>query len=124
VYDKIIFAGQHKDIAALLPLIDIGVSTSDSEGFSNAILEYMVTGIPTVATDAGGNSELIDHNRDGYLQPAGEPQLIAKSILKLINNKKLRITLGNNAKEKAHQKFSLENMIKNIEDYYTSLCLN
>lgn len=121
VNNEIIFAGQRNDIASLLQIIDIGVLTSDSEGFSNSIIEYMAAGIPTVATDVGGNRELIENNIDGFLTPSDNPQLVADAILKLINDEKLRVTMGNTSKQKIHQRFSLEKMIKNLENYYSSI---
>lgn len=123
VSDKIIFAGQRNDIASLLQIIDIGVLTSDSEGFSNSIMEYMAAGIPTVATDVGGNRELIDDNTDGFLVPPDNPQFIADAILKLINDEKLRVSMGNSSKQKVLQKFSLEKMIKNLENYYFGILI-
>ncbi len=121
VGDKIIFGGQRNDIASLLQIIDIGVLTSDSEGFSNSILEYMAAGIPTVATNAGGNRELIDNNIDGFLVPSDNPQLTADAIVKLINDEKLRVMMGNSSKQKVHQRFSLDKMIKNLESYYSNM---
>ena len=122
--DNMVFAGLRKDILELLQFIDVGVLTSDSEGFSNAILEYMAAGIPTVATNVGGNRELINQNEDGYLQPPGEPQLIAKSILKLVRDRNLRINMGNKGKEKIYKRFSIETMINNLANYYGNLYEN
>ena len=99
IADKIIFTGQRNDIP-LLQTIDIGVLTSDSEGFSNSIIEYMAAGISTVATDVGGNRELIENNIDGFLAPPDNPQLIADAILKLINDEKLSVMMGKSSKQK------------------------
>lgn len=119
--DRIIFTGERSDIVSILKVMDIGVLASDSEGFSNSIIEYMAAGIPTVATDVGGNRELIDNNIDGFLVPPDNPELLASAILKLVNDEKLRVTMGNNSKQKIYQKFSLDKMIKNLENYYSNM---
>lgn len=121
VRDKTIFAGQCDDITSLLPIIDIGVLTSDSEGFSNAILEYMAAGIPTVATEVGGNRELVTTGENGLLVPPGDPQSVAESILMLIRNDELRLTMGNNSKHKIRQQYTTRKMIENLESYYAQL---
>lgn len=118
--DKIIFTGLRSDVAALLKMIDIGVLTSDSEGISNSILEYMAAGIPAVVTDVGGNPELIEDNREGFLVHP-EIEAISDSVLKLINNPELRHTLGRNGRQKACSIFSLKSMVQKTENYYFSL---
>ncbi len=123
--DKTVFTGLRNDIPALLRTIDIGVLTSDSEGISNSILEYMAAGLPAVVTDVGGNPELIEDNHEGFLVPPERIEAIADSVLKLVNDQKLRQTFGRNGMQKAYSEFSLENMVQKTENYYYNLaCSN
>lgn len=123
--DRTVFTGLRNDIPALLKTMDIGVLTSDSEGISNSILEYMAAGLPAVVTDVGGNPELIEDNREGFLVSPERIEAIAYSVLKLVNDQKLRQTLGHNGKQKAYSIFSLENMVRATENYYINLvCSN
>jgi glycosyltransferase involved in cell wall biosynthesis len=80
----------------------------------------MVLGIPTVATDVGGSSEIICHMENGILVPAGKPKIMAEAVLKLINDKKLRDNIGNNAK-KCGVKYSLSLMVSRPEEYFKKL---
>jgi L-malate glycosyltransferase len=123
VYDKIVFTGTRTDIAKLLNIADIGVLTSDSEGFSNALLEYMAAGIAVVATDVGGNRELIQENNTGFLVPPGNPVKVADTVIKLIQDKDLRVTFGMNGRSIIDNRFSIESMIKNLEQYYSDLIM-
>jgi len=56
---RVIFWGRRDDVQDILKDIAIGVICSDSEGLSNSIMEYMAAGLPVVATDVGGNPELV-----------------------------------------------------------------
>lgn len=51
--------------------MDAGLLCSESEGYSNAIVEYMQARLPVVASDVGGNAEAIEHGVTGYLFPVG-----------------------------------------------------
>ena len=64
--------GKMEDPLPLIRHCDIGVLTSESEGLSNSIMEYMACGLPVVCTDVGGNPELVRHGENGYLFPAGD----------------------------------------------------
>jgi glycosyltransferase involved in cell wall biosynthesis len=117
---KIIFAGSVRNPLDYASVFDIAVNSSDSEGFSNAVLEYSALGIPTVATDVGGNSEVIRDMETGILVPAANPDLMAEKILYLIEQKPLRDELGEKAKNRMGE-FSLSNMIARHETYFKNL---
>jgi len=121
IENKIIFTGRRNDVAALLPVIDIGVLTSDSEGFSNILLEYMAASIPVVATAVGGNKELITHNRDGLLIPPQDSGAVAEAVLALVKNPALRRGFAEKAKQKVCKEYAMEKMIANLEKYYLNL---
>ena len=72
-----------------ISIFDIGVLTSDSEGFSNSIIEYMLHGKPVIATNCGGNSEIIDTSINGYLFPPGDYTCLAEYIICLIKKPNL-----------------------------------
>ena len=59
VSDFLVWAGAKIDPLPYVKNFDVGVISSDSEGFCNAILEYMAIGVPVVATEVGGNKELV-----------------------------------------------------------------
>ncbi|MCL2743999.1 MAG: glycosyltransferase family 4 protein [Planctomycetaceae bacterium] len=78
--------GSLADIPKFLQTLDIAVLPSRAEGLSNGLLEYMAAGRPSIATDVGGNGELIEHERNGLLVPSENPQALADAIINLIEN--------------------------------------
>lgn len=93
VAGSVTFAGAVTDVADRLPAMQLGVLCSDREGLSNAILEYMASGLPVVATDVGGNPELVDA-ANGVLVPAGDPGALAAALSRLLADEAGRRRLG------------------------------
>ncbi len=89
------FLGDVKDVPSLLRLCDVGVLTpSRNEGLSNTILEYMAAGLPVVATDCGGNRELIGPVAGNTVVPVGDMDAVASACLGLARNPALRKDTG------------------------------
>lgn len=121
VAGKIIFTGIRKDIPQIIAGWDIAALSSDSEGLSNSIIEYMLSGLPVVATDVGGNGELIENGVNGFLVPPDRPELFGDAVLELLRNPVLRKTMGAWNRAKAIQMFAWDKAIKQTEDYYSNL---
>ena len=113
--EKIHFLGVRTDVAELISVFDVAVMSSLSEGFSNTILEYMVSSKPVVATDVGGNPEAVIHGETGFLVAPGNPELLATSICSLLENRILALRFGIAGRKRVEQKFSVETMIKCYE---------
>ena len=124
IQDRIIFAGKRDDIPSILSICDIGVSSSHSEGLSNSIIEYMTSGLPVICTDVGGNNELVEDSRNGYLVPPNEPEEMARALLKLLENKNLANNMGKLSKKRSKKYFSLETFIEKMQNYYNSLLID
>ncbi|MCB1071047.1 MAG: glycosyltransferase [Kiritimatiellae bacterium] len=93
--DRFHLLGERTDIPGLLRQASIGVLTpSRNEGLSNTILEYMTAGLPVVATDCGGNRELIEPQRGGSIVDAGDEEALAREILNLLRKPVLRKEMG------------------------------
>ena len=75
--------GDRPDMPAVLASIDVAVNTSDSESLSNVILEAMAAGLPTVAYNVGGNSELLSEST-GALIPSGDERKFACAVESLL----------------------------------------
>jgi len=116
--------GSQKDIKSILVKATIGVLTSTSEGCSNAILEYMHAGLPVIATDAGGNRELVKDGESGYLISIGDYKKLAEMIIQLLDNPEPAKEMGKSGLEIARNNFSLTAMIKAYQGYYSSLVKN
>ena len=83
---RVYFLGKNYDRRRLLSALDIGVITSDFEGLSNAIMEYMASGIPTVASAVGGNLELIRDEENGCLFGAGDEGDLSDKLKSLMKD--------------------------------------
>lgn len=108
VHEQIVFAGRINDVAKYLEKLDVGVICSDSEGLSNALLEYMFKGVAVVATAVGGNPELIDNEHTGILVKPNNEDELATGLLKLIENQIFRTTVSTAARNKAESEYSWE----------------
>jgi L-malate glycosyltransferase len=115
-----IFLGDRQDMPAILASLDVAVLTSDSESLSNVILEAMAAGLPAVAYDVGGNSELLSHQR-GTLIPSGNEVAFAEAVQQLLTDAALREKLGRNAQHFAQETFSLDRVRQRYVDLYVKL---
>jgi glycosyltransferase involved in cell wall biosynthesis len=117
----VVFAGYKKDIHRYYEIMDISVLTSFSEGLSLTLLESMEYGIPIVATRVGGNPEVVDEGRTGYLVPVKDNRMLADRIVKLLQNKELRQSMGKEARLRAEQKFRMLDVANRYLDIYKGL---
>jgi len=118
---NVVFLGEREDVSQLLKLADICVLPSLSEGMSNAILEYMAAGKAVVATNVGGNSELIQDGFNGILVDKENKDDLKNALLDLINDPDRRTTMGQNGLQRVRNRFSMERMIKNYEHTFKTL---
>lgn len=120
IKENIIFLGKRNDIPELLALSDIFVQTSISEGLSMSILEAMCSALPVVATDVGGNKEVIEHGKTGYLAESKDYKGIARNLTSLLVNEQLREKMASESRERVLKHFSSEQMTKKYEKLYMS----
>ena len=78
----------------------------------------MVLGKPVVATDTGGNNELVQDKESGILVPVQNPQALAEAIMSLIRKPEWASQLGLHGKKLAGTRFGLERMINDYEELY------
>jgi glycosyltransferase involved in cell wall biosynthesis len=116
-----LFLGQRHDVPELLACCDIAVLPSQAEGFPNALLEYMAIGLPTIATNVGGNREVIEHSVNGLLTAANDPDALAKSILFLLEDPMAASELARAGHERVRRDFSFERLITDVDAMYTEL---
>ncbi len=121
ISEKVIFAGQRKDIPSLLREIDIVVSPSLTEAFSRVILEAMSAGRPVIATRVGGNPEAVVDGINGYIVPAKNPIALASRINKLVSNKEKREKMGLAGRERVEKMFTIEGHIRAVERLYKEI---
>jgi glycosyltransferase involved in cell wall biosynthesis len=118
LHSYVLLAGRIPNAAQLLSAFDCYVCSSVKEGLSYTLIEAMAAGLPIVATQVGGNSELITNNQEGMLVDSANPEQIAQAVLKILSNNVLAGRLGVNAVEKARNEFTSGKMIKMTEEVY------
>src|SRR5690606_30322590 len=118
---NVMWLGERRDIANLLSASDIGVLCSHEEGFSNAVLEGMASGLPMVVTDVGGNAEAVIDGDCGLVGPARNPARLGAALLQLATNPEQRCRLGTAARRRVESEFSLERCIIDYERLYEGL---
>lgn len=113
------FLGPVSEPRAILTHFDIGVLTSESEGFSNALIEYLDAGLPVVVSNVGGNPELVSHGDNGFLYQVGDYRALAEYLQKLVTDESMRSRMSVKAKagHMMHQ-FDNRTMIERHEAEY------
>ena len=99
---------------------DISILTSISEGFPFTVIESMSAGVPVVATDVGGVTEAIDDTCGLICKPKDYHE-IAQNVIKLLENEELRNWMGENARKKVIENFTIDTFLHSFEKAYQNL---
>lgn len=118
---RIWLPGERSDVAQIMRAVDVFVLPSLAEGISNTILEAMASGIPVVATDVGGNSELVANGQTGALVPPRDPAALGNAMERYCADAQLRRHHGENGRRRCEDRFSLERMVADYSDLYEAL---
>ncbi len=113
--------GAQDRIPELLNALDVYLLPSLSEGISNSLLEAMSTGLPVIATETGGNPEVVVNGNSGLLFPVGDSNKLAEQLLTLESRPELRAELAQGAIRRVREEFSMDAMIRNYTRLYESL---
>ena len=112
------FLGQRTDIAELFRCLDVFVQPSINEGISNTILEAMASALPVVATNVGGNPELVRGGQTGMLVQPGDSSGLVSAISNYIVSRDMRDSHGKAGRLRALRDFSIEAMVRSYEGVY------
>ncbi len=120
--DAVQFLGSVDNARQIIPAADLCMLTSLSEGLSVTLLEAMAAGKPIVATDVGGNPELVIHGKTGLLAPSRDPEALADCIMQLLPNAPYaKLTLGSAGRARLLTDFTADQMHAHYAQHYESL---
>jgi glycosyltransferase involved in cell wall biosynthesis len=109
--------GWRRDVPELMQIFDIFLLTSHWEGLPRVLLEAMSLGIPIVASDVDGISEVVQRGENGYLSPPGDTPEMARQVLQLLDDDQLRRSMGRRS-QRMVEPFSAQRMLKDYTHLY------
>lgn len=119
------FLGRRNDVESIMNISDIGVLISNKkvhgEGISNSLMEFMALGKPVIASDNGGNSELVINNESGIILQYNDAKLLSDAISYLAADFKKRKKMGKEANERIINYFSIDRMVNEFRVIYQEL---
>jgi glycosyltransferase involved in cell wall biosynthesis len=123
--DAVCFLGEIHEVPALLPMCDIGALVSSrNEGLSNTILEYMAAGLPVLATDCGGNRELVRDGATGrLLSEAAAPVEVAAAWIDLLRGRARSLAMGRNGRQWAERRHASAIVLEQFARFYRRVVL-
>lgn len=114
--------GFQRDVLNHLAACDVMVLPSiRGEGLSKVTIEAMSTGMPVIATDVGGNAELVLHKKTGWLVPRKSPEKIAEGIEYLHNNPQSAREMGQKGRQHIRENFHIDQTVQQMKDLYENL---
>ncbi|HRD94845.1 MAG TPA: TIGR03088 family PEP-CTERM/XrtA system glycosyltransferase [Rubrivivax sp.] len=110
--------GERSDVPAVMRGLNAFVLPSLAEGVSNTILEAMACGLPVIATDVGGNAELVQHGQTGLVIPPDDVQALAQALCSMASQPQEARRLGAAGRAAVEQRFSLQAMVAAYQQLY------
>lgn len=119
--NKFMFTGFQSDTQFYLNKFDLFAMPSEEECLSIALIDAGVAGLPSVAFDVGGNNEIIDNNKTGFIVNTRED--FFEKIYCLVTNKNLREQMGKAANIHCSDKFGKEKHLVQLNALYKELAI-
>jgi glycosyltransferase involved in cell wall biosynthesis len=110
----------HEDIQEYYNQADFLVHPSISEGIPVVLMEAMSKGLPVIATNITGIPELVNNEKNGILVPIRDTLELAEAMMRLLNDKELRMRLGKNARGKILRDFDIDINTNKIRELFES----
>ncbi len=120
VSPKVVFMGRSNWVEKILPLFDLYVCTSLSEGTPMTILEAMACGLPIIASDVGGNSKLVDQS-NGTLFQLNDEDTFKKEVIASLNNFERLDEMGRESRRRVVNDFNLDHFVRQYEELYRAV---
>lgn len=111
----------HLEIVKHLQWADLLIHSAVSEGFCNAVLEAQAMELPVVCSDAGGLPENVENGATGFVVPRRDPEAMAEKIMLLIQDPKMRESMGKKGRQRAVQLFNAADQIRSFEKFYSDI---
>ena len=115
------FAGARGDVPGILKALDVFVLPSISEGLPNVVLEAMAAGRPVVASNVGGVPEVVESGSNGLLFEPGDPEAMASSVLRLLDDPALAQQMGRVGETLARERFDIGVVVGRLEETFEEL---
>ncbi|PID27535.1 MAG: hypothetical protein CSB55_08650 [Candidatus Cloacimonadota bacterium] len=117
IKERFIFTGKRNDVESIVNIFDVAVlltkqNDNFGEGISNSIMEYMALGKAVIASDNGGNKEIIINNKTGFLTD-NNPKTVIKLISDIIDNEEKKEEMGKKGLKVIKDSFSIDKMVAN-----------
>jgi len=109
------------DLYDLYSIMDVFVLPSLWEGMPYALLEAMASGTPVIATTVLQDEGLVVNGKNGFLVPPGNPDMLARSIVSLLNDKSLAASMGREGLRVVRRRFHLKHQIEKLEELYSGM---
>lgn len=119
--DRVVLAGLSHDARRELLASDVFVLPSETEGFSNAIVQAMALARPVVACDVGGNPEAVAAGETGLLVPARDPEAMARALELLVADPGARKRMGEAGARRAREMFRFDTMVARTQGLITEV---
>ena len=116
--EVVIFMTPSANLPGLLSAFDIFVMPALGQNFAVHLAEAMLTGIACIGTDTGGTPELLENGKAGLLVPSGSADGLSRAITTLMENPDLRKILGRRARESSRERFDLDRVMQQVEEFY------
>ena len=121
---RVHFLGHRKDLDSLMPVFNLFVLPSYTEGLPNVLLEAAACHVPIVATRVGGVPEIITEGESGFLVDPGNTKQLSAAIEQFLCNEQLAGHLVNNAYQVLVRKYSFTEQARKLENLYRNTMLS
>jgi glycosyltransferase involved in cell wall biosynthesis len=115
---RVVFHSFERDVRPFYEWFDVVALAARHEGLSQALLEAMALGKAVVATDAGGNPDLIEDGVHGLLAATRNPAALGAALARLLADRALRERLGAAARQRVREEFTIERTLALTDDAY------